>query len=34
MGSGGGVFRSTDNGEAWTEQNNGLTNFDITFIDD
>lgn len=29
MGKGGGMFRSTDNGDTWTEQNGGFTALDV-----
>ena len=29
FGVGGGMFRSTDNGDTWTEQNNGFTALDV-----
>jgi photosystem II stability/assembly factor-like uncharacterized protein len=32
MGEGGGMFRSTDNGDTWTEQNNGFTAFDVNTV--
>ena len=32
MGEGGGMFRSTDNGDSWTEQNNGFTVFDANAV--
>ena len=32
MGQGGGVFRSTDNGDIWTEADNGLTALDVNAL--
>ena len=32
MGEGGGMFRSTDNGDSWTEQNNGFNAFDANAV--
>jgi photosystem II stability/assembly factor-like uncharacterized protein len=32
MGEGGGMFRSTDNGETWMEQNSGFTAFDVNAV--
>jgi hypothetical protein len=32
MGESGGMFRSTDNGDSWTGQNNGFTAFDANAI--
>ena len=32
MGEGGGMFRSTDQGDSWTEQNNGFTAFDANAV--
>jgi photosystem II stability/assembly factor-like uncharacterized protein len=32
MGKGGGMFRSTDNGDTWTEQNNGFTALDVNTV--
>jgi photosystem II stability/assembly factor-like uncharacterized protein len=32
MGEGGGMFRSTDNGDSWTEQNDGFTAFDANAV--
>jgi hypothetical protein len=32
MGSGGGVFRSTNNGTSWSEQNDGITNLEINSL--
>ena len=29
---GGGMFRSTDNGDTWTEQNGGFTAFDVNRV--
>jgi photosystem II stability/assembly factor-like uncharacterized protein len=32
MGKGGGMFRSTDNGDTWTEQNGGFTALDVNSV--
>lgn len=32
MGKGGGMFRSTDNGDTWTEQNSGFTAFEVNSL--
>src|SRR5438874_12725124 len=32
MGEGDGMFRSTDNGDSWTEQNNGFNAFDANAV--
>ena len=32
MGKGGGIFRSTDNGDSWTEQDSGVTTSDINTV--
>jgi photosystem II stability/assembly factor-like uncharacterized protein len=32
MGEGGGMFRSSDNGDTWTEQNNGFTALDVNSV--
>ena len=32
MGKGGGMFRSTDSGDTWTEQNGGFTAFDVNSV--
>jgi photosystem II stability/assembly factor-like uncharacterized protein len=32
MGEGGGMFRSTDNGDTWTEQNSGFTALDVNTV--
>ena len=32
MGQGGGMFRSTDNGDTWTEQNTGFTARDVNAV--
>ena len=32
MGKGGGMFRSTDNGDTWTEQNGGFTALDVKSV--
>jgi photosystem II stability/assembly factor-like uncharacterized protein len=32
MGKGGGMFRSTNNGDTWAEQNNGFTALDVNSV--
>jgi len=32
MGKGRGMFRSTDNGDTWTEQNGGFTALDVNRV--
>ena len=32
MGQGGGMFRSTDNGDTWTEQNTGFAARDVNAV--
>ena len=32
MGQGGGMFRSTDDGDTWTEQNNHFTALDVNSV--
>ena len=32
MGKGGGMFRSTDNGDTWTEQNGGFSARDVNSV--